>query len=454
MKKPEIHPIRAVFVDIEREIAYQREEAESNAFHVGFVVFVVLISMLVFVHSDYLFFGYSSLFWTLAAVRVGYFAVSAVLVRAVWKQKRVRLLTPWASVTFAIVLLINLTRPASYSYNFAADFLYLVFFYAYIPVSLVSKTVVAGAFTVAEAAIVLLLRHELGEVEQSVILFGLIATNLVAFPLARGGEMTRRKRYLSQLREAEAKAQLSERAAELEASNRALDSFSRAVAHDLKNPLGGIIGIVELLKDDLQADSVDRSLTREYVSLLDESTEHLIAIVDSLLLLARLRRNDEPKVAPVDMAASVARVVNRLKRELTVSQAVVDTAKPLPVVLGYAPWIDEVLANYISNAIKYGGSPPRIVIDAVATDKGQVRVRVTDNGEGVSDTEKMHVFDEFTRGERRRVDGHGLGLSIAKSVVDRLHGEVGVTDAEEGGSRFWFTLPAATSDQRIHDVQV
>ena len=446
MRDPEIHPLRAIFIDKEQERTYQHKESESSVLHVTIAVLVVLVGMLAFVRSDFLFFGYAPLFWELAALRVVYFVAGGVLLLSVWKQKRNRLLTPWAAATFAVVVLINLSRPASYSYNFAADFLYIFFFYAYIPVPLISKSVIAAAFSVAEAAVLLLLRHRVGEVEQNVILFGLIATNLVAFPLARSGEITRRKRYLSQLREAEATAQLSERAAELEASNRALDNFSRAVAHDLKNPLGGIIGIVDLLKDDLQNEFIDREQVAEYISLLDDSTEHLVAIVDSLLLLARLRRHDEPEVAPVDLAASVARVVKRLKCELTESRAVVETAKQLPTVIGYAPWIDEVMANYISNAIKYGGSPPRVVVDAVLIEKGQVRVQVTDNGEGVSDMEKLRVFDEFSRGKqgRLRVDGLGLGLSIAQNVVDRLHGKVGVADAEGGGSRFWFTLPVAT----------
>jgi signal transduction histidine kinase len=77
----------------------------------------------------------------------------------------------------------------------------------------------------------------------------------------------------------------------------------------------------------------------------------------------------------------------------------------------------------------------------VPLENGFVRVEVSDNGTGVPDNQKQRIFDEFKRGKHQKVDGLGLGLSIVKRVVDRLNGEVGVRDANGGGSVFWFALP-------------
>ena len=450
----EIHPLRAIFADRVREREYRQQEISSHVFQTTIVMVVVMAVMAAFARSDYLFFGFSKVFLLLLAMRVGYVVVSALLLWVLWKYKDSRLLTPWASATFIAVLLINLSRPSDYSYNFAADLLYLLLFFAYVPVSLISKTVVAAAFTVGEILMLFLMRDAIGEKEQSVLLFSLLMIDLIGFTLARSNELVRRRRFLAVLREAEAKQKLAEHAEELERSNQALDSFSRTVAHDLKNPLGGIIGIVDLLKDELRKEPPDREQLEDFIRLLDDSAEHLTAIVDSLLLLARLRRGDTSEVTAVDLSASIERVLKRLKREREQSCAAVDVSTPLPDVLGYAPWVDEVLANFIGNAIKYGGKPPRIVIDAVTAENDYVRIQVQDNGHGVDDAQKTRIFDEFTRGEHRRVDGLGLGLSIAKRVVERLGGEIGVTDAEEGGSIFWLTLPAVAMREMSPAVDV
>jgi signal transduction histidine kinase len=109
--------------------------------------------------------------------------------------------------------------------------------------------------------------------------------------------------------------------------------------------------------------------------------------------------------------------------------------------LGYAPWVGEVWLNLLSNALKYGGSPPRLEV-AGAPDGPHVRFSVRDNGQPLSEDERKRVFTPFTRLHKERAAGHGLGLATVQRIVSKLGGTVGVTVGSAGGNEFFFTLPA------------
>jgi two-component system sensor histidine kinase/response regulator len=121
--------------------------------------------------------------------------------------------------------------------------------------------------------------------------------------------------------------------------------------------------------------------------------------------------------------------------------------------VGHGPWIEEVWANYISNALKYGGSPPRIELGAdppppsppsggTEGEARMVRFWVRDNGPGLTPEEQARLFTPFTRLEQVRAKGHGLGLSIVRRIVEKLGGQVGVESEVGQSSTFSFTLPA------------
>ncbi|NIU99771.1 MAG: hybrid sensor histidine kinase/response regulator, partial [Phycisphaerae bacterium] len=117
--------------------------------------------------------------------------------------------------------------------------------------------------------------------------------------------------------------------------------------------------------------------------------------------------------------------------------------KTWPVAQGYAPWIEEVWTNYLSNALKYGGRPPRLELGAKRQSDGMIRFWVRDNGPGLKPETQATLFTEFTRLTEVRAQGHGLGLSIVRRIIEKLGGEVGF-DSENvpgQGSAFYFTLP-------------
>lgn len=251
-----------------------------------------------------------------------------------------------------------------------------------------------------------------------------------------------RQRYeLAQQKDlAEAQRLVSEEQREkAEALAQDLDAYAHAVAHDLKNPIQVIAGYNELLQSRLagRVDDESDDFLRQTASGCTKMTQ----IIDELLLLASVRKRGNVEPEPIDMGAVVAEARQRLVGMISDSGAQVLEPDSWPVALGYAPWIEEIWANYISNAIKYGGNPPRLEFGAQSNGNGHVHFWLRDNGPGLSEEQIEHCFGEFTRAVVGGAEGHGLGLSIVKRIVEKLGGEVRVSSSAGRGSTFGFTLP-------------
>ncbi len=235
---------------------------------------------------------------------------------------------------------------------------------------------------------------------------------------------------------------LRQQTLELEARNAELDAFARTVAHDLKNPLSLIGGYADLLATDY--DTLALKELYQIAEGISKGTHKMVNIINSLLLLASARKM-AIELQNLDMAVITSEALQRLEKFAETRQAEITTPDQGPVALGYAPWVEEVWVNYISNAIKYGGDPPCVELGAAQFDDptSQVCFWVRDNGPGLTEQERKKLFAPFTRLHTMRAEGHGLGLSIVHDIVLRLGGKVGV-DSEVGrGSKFFFTLPRA-----------
>jgi two-component system sensor histidine kinase/response regulator len=227
----------------------------------------------------------------------------------------------------------------------------------------------------------------------------------------------------------------------LQESNSELDAFSHTVAHDLKNPLANMLMAVEVL-EKLTDQNPWEGFPTDVLSTLEASTRKAVNIVDELLLLASVRR-EEVQREVLDMAEVVMEAQRRvawMSEELGAEIIIPDA---WPLARGYGPWVEEIWVNYLSNGLKYGGRPPRLELGATVQEDSMVRFWVRDNGPGIAEETLQVLFAEFTRTEWTRAQGHGLGLSIVKRIADRLGGEVGVKSAEGEGSTFFFELPRA-----------
>jgi PAS domain S-box-containing protein len=237
---------------------------------------------------------------------------------------------------------------------------------------------------------------------------------------------------------------LRRRTAELEERNKELDAFAHTVAHDLQDSLGLVTGFAATLEQSY-ATLPEQELER-YLRVIARSGLRMSNIVDELLLLAGVRKVDLEPV-PLDMTPLVAGAQQRLADMIERYFAEIVLPESWPVALGHGPWVEEIWVNYLSNALKYGGRPPRIELGADRVNDGStgqavIRFWVQDNGPGLTREEQAKLFVPFAQLAQVEAKGHGLGLSIVQRIVEKLGGRAGVESEVGRGSLFWFTLPA------------
>ncbi len=223
--------------------------------------------------------------------------------------------------------------------------------------------------------------------------------------------------------------------------NADLDSFAHTVAHDLKNALNTIMGYAETL--DIDLDELPAETIHVSTRAISRMSHKMNNIIEELMVLAGVR-NQTVAAQPLDMAGVVAEAYQRVEYLVRESHAEVSLPAHWPIALGHGPWVEEVWVNYLSNAIKYGGSHagvPHVELGATPQNDGFVRFWVHDDGHGLSAADQTRLFTQFERLDQVRTTGHGLGLSIVKRIVEKLGGQVAVESTVDVGSTFSFTLP-------------
>jgi signal transduction histidine kinase len=224
-----------------------------------------------------------------------------------------------------------------------------------------------------------------------------------------------------------------------------LNAYASTVAHDLKNPISGLLGLKDIIREDLQNNN-----TQEIFELLDlahDQAQKMYKIIDELLLLSRVRKEDI-KPVKLDMGSIINEAIKRLNGSVEMTKATIESPEFWPSALGHPQWIEEVWYNFISNAIKYGGKPPKIKLSAEKKDENTWRFLIQDNGNGLPPDSYNKIFNDYERLDKKQTEGHGLGLAIIKRIVEKLGGEVSVISEHKRkkGSIFSFTLKNAENE--------
>lgn len=241
---------------------------------------------------------------------------------------------------------------------------------------------------------------------------------------------------------AELEQRVKERTAELEASNRELEAFSYSVSHDLRAPLTTLIGFAELLtvKNEAQLDLSGQ----KYLGRIQESAFRMSRLIDDLIRLAKVSRQGptREKVALRSLVEEVLRELEGQNGERRIEWRI----GLLPVEDCDRGLIKQVLANLISNAVKYTRPREIAVIEiGEAMMDGERTFFVRDNGVGFDMKEAGKLFMPFHRLHRdTEFEGTGIGLATVQRIVEKHKGRVWVKSSEGVGSTFFFTLNAAS----------
>jgi signal transduction histidine kinase len=232
--------------------------------------------------------------------------------------------------------------------------------------------------------------------------------------------------------------------AEAETANRLKDEFVSIVSHELRTPLSAMLGWASMLeKGSLDAATAERAIR----SIHDNATRQ-VRLVDELLDLSRLTSGRLTLVMEdVDLRSLLHGVVDSIIPSATAAGLELDIeAIPPVMLLGDARRLEQVFFNLLGNALKFTSRGGRVGL-SVSVEHAQVQVRVCDTGAGIDPAFLPHMFDRFRQGDvtgERRYGGVGLGLAIAKELVEAHKGRIAAESPGAGrGSTFVVTLPLA-----------
>jgi signal transduction histidine kinase len=298
-----------------------------------------------------------------------------------------------------------------------------------------------------------------------IVLFGAFLARSIARPLraaaagasrVAGGDMTTRleetgpaevgdlARSFNDMTErlAERNAQLAEQNARLRESERLKAELISIVSHELRTPLASVLGFTSLL---LQRD-FDDTERRRYLGIIDAQSRRLAELLNDFLDAQRVEEGRlEMSFEPLDLASLLREQAQLFAGQSEVHEIRLDLDNEPFLIVGDRDRLGQVLANLLSNAIKY--SPDGGVVELVGErENGIVRVQVRDEGRGIPRAEQPRIFTKFFRGDAGAsgIGGTGLGLAMAREIVEAHGGHIGFKSEAGSGSTFWFEVPTDT----------
>jgi signal transduction histidine kinase len=242
-------------------------------------------------------------------------------------------------------------------------------------------------------------------------------------------------------------AERAETVARLRELTELKSDFVAIASHELRTPLTGIRGFASLLMENFDALSLGE--VREYLSIIDRQSQRLVRLVEDLLVVSKLEggrlrlKVEEIRLRPFlqNLVASFADEARRITLN--------GPDEPATARLD-ADRMEQILRNLIQNALKFSPANERVTVSARRTSSG-VDFEVADRGVGIAPDELANIFDRFHQagdGGRREHEGVGLGLYIAKRLLDEMGGEITVESAPNKGATFRIRIPQRRSAQR------
>lgn len=231
----------------------------------------------------------------------------------------------------------------------------------------------------------------------------------------------------------------------LRAVNRMRANFVSMVSHELRTPLNSVHGFIDLLMQGHMGELTEEQHT--YLGYAQEGVQQLITIAEDILLMTRSDQGQfEIKPEEVNFRVLARQVVSSLKPQALKADVVINKDIPSPSPLLYVDpqRMKQVLNNLVTNAIKFTPPGGTVTIAARPYDERFVMISVSDTGYGIAPEDQPHIFERFYQSNHRqqsKLGGYGLGLPIARLIVEQHGGEIGFETEVNRGTTFYFTAP-------------
>ena len=220
--------------------------------------------------------------------------------------------------------------------------------------------------------------------------------------------------------------------------------FVSNVSHELRSPLASVRAMVETLEGGALRDP---DVAFDFLGRIESDIQRMTTLVDELLELSRLESGQMPvHLAPLSVSEVAGEIVARFEGSAAAAgvKMGIDLPPDLPYVMAETGKLDQILTNLLENALRFTPEGGRVDVSA-STGRRWVKLTVSDTGIGIPSEHLPHVFERFYKVDRSRRDGGaGLGLAIAKHLVQAHGGDISVSSTEGQGSSFDLTLQRAT----------